>query len=119
MAHVEITRQENIEKVIEIARQELPPEVDLAPVQQDWVNHFFSSVQDVSSEDLQKIWGNILAGEVAHPGTNGRRAIEFLKTVSAPEAQLFRDVLSECFTGPAGWYFSSRKMRLLRQFAPR
>jgi len=105
IAHVEIARQENIERIVEIAQQKLPPEVDPAPVQQDWINHFFSSVQDVSSEDLQKIWGKVLAGEVAHPGAYARRTIEFLKTVSAEEAEVLRKVLSVCFTDPGGWHF--------------
>ena len=33
----------------------------------DWTARFFNSVQDISSEDMQKIWAKILAGEVERP----------------------------------------------------
>jgi len=44
-------------------------EVDEVSVNADWMNKFSSFAQDVSSEDLQIIWGKLLAGEILRPGS--------------------------------------------------
>lgn len=105
LGHVEVARQKNIENVIAIAQTELPPEVSPKPVEQDWINHFFASIQDVSSEDLQKLWGKILAGEVAAPGRYTRRLIEFLRTIDRHEADMLTAVLSVTFKTREKWSF--------------
>jgi hypothetical protein len=42
----------------------------------------------VSTEDLQKLWGSVLAGEVKAPGKYSIRTLEFLKTLSKAEAEM-------------------------------
>jgi hypothetical protein len=108
LGHVEVQRQRNIESVIALAQKALPSEVNSDPVEQDWINHFFSSVQDVSSADLQTLWGKILAGETATPGIYSRRLLGFLKTFDKQEAEVLTAVLSVCFRANNGWgfYFS-------------
>jgi hypothetical protein len=105
LGHVEVMRQENIESVVKIAEKQLPAEVDNKSVSQDWINHFFSGVQDVSDSDLQHIWGKILAGEVATPGSYSRRLIEFMKTMDSSEAAMLSAVMSVSFQHENGWYF--------------
>ena len=58
----------------------------------DWTARFFDHAQDVSSEDMQKIWAKILAGEVESPGRTSLRTLETLRNMTKGDAQMFRDV---------------------------
>lgn len=48
---------------------EAGPEVEEASINADWMNKFSSFAQDISDEDLQIIWGKLLAGEILRPGS--------------------------------------------------
>jgi hypothetical protein len=64
-------RQKNIESVTSAAARELAQEVDVpsqAP-DEDWITRFFNTAQEVSSKEMQKLWGRILAGEIKKPGS--------------------------------------------------
>ena len=61
-------RLANAKAVLEGAADELgDTEVDNHEPDPDWTARFFDCVQDVSSEDMQRIWAKILAGEVGKP----------------------------------------------------
>ena len=57
------------------------------PVNADWLNRFFSIVEEVSDEYMQKLWAQILAGEVKHPKSYSLRTLELLKNLSPKEAE--------------------------------
>jgi len=83
-------RQRNIEQVTAVAAAELAEEVEVpdgAP-DEDWVTRFFASVQDISSEQMQELWGRILAGEIKQPGAYSFRTLEFLRNLTRPDAAL-------------------------------
>lgn len=90
----QIKKQQNIESVIDIARAELKnkPAISNTPVSEDWINSFFDFVENVSSEQMQEIWGKLLAGEVEHPGSFSIRTLDVLRKMSQREAQYFMDV---------------------------
>lgn len=71
LAFQEITKQQNIEAVVDRAYDELSGEefANNEPVSQDWMSRFFNSVEDISNEKMQEIWGHILAGEIRSPNT--------------------------------------------------
>ncbi len=58
----EIRRQNNIEKVILLTTGELDAVVADKPVGTDWATRYFDIVQDVTEEEVQKLWAKILAG---------------------------------------------------------
>ncbi len=58
------------------------------PVNPDWLNRFFSIVEDVSDEVMQKLWAQILAGEVKRPKSYSLRTLELLKNLSQKEAEI-------------------------------
>jgi len=105
LLYTEIERQKNLEAIIDKARAALPERVREDPVPKDWITHFFTAAQDVNDEDMQLIWGRILAGEVAEPGNTSRRTLEFLKTLSKQEAEMFVALLSVSFAEKQGWRF--------------
>lgn len=85
-------RQRNIEFVVWHAASdsEFPPATD-AP-DDDWVARFFSSVQDVSSDQMQTLWGRILAGEIRKPGSYSLRTLDLVRNLSPDEAQLLTSI---------------------------
>lgn len=85
----EIRRQENIENITKIAIEELPDTVSKDPVDEDWIYEFFDHCQDVRNEQMQSLWGRILAGEVSKPRKFSLRTLNIVKDLSQDDANLF------------------------------
>ena len=90
-------RQANIGSVVRNAASELGDgEVQGHEVDHDWTARFFNDVQDVSSEEMQKLWGKILAGEVERPGNTSIKTLGILKNLDKAVATLFGTFCSTC-----------------------
>lgn len=86
----EIRRQNNIDKVVEMAADNLVgKDVSDKPVEEDWANKFFDIVQDVSKEDMQVLWSKILSGEIERPSSFSLRTLDLVRNLSSEEASLF------------------------------
>ena len=94
MAFQELQKQNNIECVVANAYNILEKEQTCSeePVEQGWINRFFDSVADISDEDLQKLWGKVLAGEIKQPKSYSLRTLETLKNLSKHEGELFQKI---------------------------
>lgn len=90
----ETKRQKNIENVVSIAGNVLQAEdkVSEEPIHPDWTTRFFDIAQDVSDEEMQLLWGQILAGEIKQPKSYSLRTLEILRNMSKEEAELFQKV---------------------------
>lgn len=85
-----IRREVNVSKAIMAAEAELLEEKQAPPSRQidtDWLFRWRDMASAVSTEELQTLWGRVLAGEVKSPGAFSLRTLEFLKNVSQEEAQ--------------------------------
>lgn len=84
----------NIDNVASVAAEELKNEnfVSDEPVNEDWSTRFFNIVEDVSDEEMQLLWGRVLAGEVRRPKSYTLRTLEFLRNLSRDEALVFMRV---------------------------
>jgi hypothetical protein len=100
----EAKRQKNLQAVAQEARASLPPLVDEGPVDPDWIARFFSHAQDVSQSDMQVLWGRLLSGEVAKPGTFSLRTLDLVRNLSINEAQLFSNLSKFVFVD--GWFIN-------------
>jgi hypothetical protein len=87
----ESRRQRNIERIGEKSIEMLPPpdQVSDTPVREDWTTRFFEECQDISDEQIQRIWARILAGEVARPGSFGPRTLSVVRDLTKEDADLF------------------------------
>lgn len=94
LAFQELQKQQNIESVTDMAYDLLETETECSsePVSPDWMTRFFNSVEDVSDEDMQKIWSKVLAGEIKQPRTYSFRTMETLKNLSKYEAEMFQKI---------------------------
>ena len=88
-------RQANIASVIRNAAAELDDkEVSEHEPDPDWTARFFDCVQDVSSEDMQKLWSQVLSGEVEGPGRTSLRTLDILRNTTTKDAQKFQELCS-------------------------
>lgn len=81
----------NIENTINIAEEVLRQDHDEPSereVDNDWLFRWREHASRVSSDELQKIWGHVLAGEVKEPGSYSIRTLEFLNSISKSDAEL-------------------------------
>ncbi len=94
LIHQETLRQKNIDDVSQIASEQLGQEqtVSEEPVDKDWTSRFFSIVEDVSDEEMQKLWGRVLAGEVKQPKSYSLRTLELIKNLTKQEANTFMKI---------------------------
>ena len=91
LIYKEINRQINIENVTQIAAEQLSQETNVSEeaVDKDWTTRFFNIVEDVSNDEMQKLWGRILAGEVKQPKSYSLRTLELLKNLTKNDAEIF------------------------------
>jgi len=103
----EARRQRNIETVVMQAASKVAGAGDVSrePVDEDWVARFFSNVQEVSDEKLQRLWSSLLAHEVMKPGTVSLRTLEVLRNLAPAEAEAFQDALRSVCSGEGGFFF--------------
>ncbi|MCY4560665.1 MAG: DUF2806 domain-containing protein [Chloroflexi bacterium] len=91
----ELHSQRNVAKALLAAEAELrddeaePPDRD---VDDDWFFRWRQLTGGVSSEELQTLWGRVLAGEVKSPGSFSLRTLDFLKNLSRDEAETIETV---------------------------
>ena len=101
----EAVRQYNIEQITVHAANALPEKVSDEAVDKDWIFQFFESAQNVCDEDMQILWGRILAGETKQPGSYSKRTIQFLKSLEKLEAEMFTKYCAFLFSFEDGWPF--------------
>jgi len=90
----EAKKQLNIENVTAFAAEELrnePPVTD-EPLDEDWTTRFFRIAEEISNEEMQALWGKILAGEIKQPKTYSLRTLEMIRNLSKKEADIFMKV---------------------------
>lgn len=81
-------RQANVMTIAAEAADQLGEDVSEEPVDPDWIARFFSYAQDISTEQLQHLWGRILAREVQQPGQVPLRTVELLRNMTKSDADL-------------------------------
>lgn len=84
-------RQKNIEAVTQKAAEDLESETFVSgeSVDEDWTTRFFDYAEDISSEDMQGLWGKILSGEIKKPKSYSLRTLDILRNLSTEEAETF------------------------------
>lgn len=88
-------REINTSNAIVFAEESLSADNGPAPnnkIDEDWLYRWSGYAGDVSSEELQRLWGRLLAGEVKEPGSYSLRSLEFLRSLSQSEAKLIEKI---------------------------
>lgn len=91
-ANEEMTKQLNMEDVIDKALPGLDDNANPESMENDWIMNFFDKCRMVSDDDMQQIWAGILAGEANNPGTFSRRTVNLVADLDKSDAELFRNL---------------------------
>lgn len=87
-----IRREINVSHAIlraeEILRENADPNAKVGGFDEDWLFKWRESAGQVSKEQIQELWGRVLAGEAVSPGTYGLRTLDFLRSLSTADAAL-------------------------------
>lgn len=86
----EARKMNNVQQIVDKAKEQFAEgeQVSSEPINQDWKNRFFSIAEDISDEEMQKLWAQILAGEIKHPKSFSLRTLDVLRNISKEEAEL-------------------------------
>ena len=91
----EITKQQNVDAIVSNAAEELSGKQQVAkePVDADWATRFINIAKEIRSDDMQHIWGKILAGEIENPGSFSLRTLDRIRNISQNEAIAFQGII--------------------------
>ena len=107
-------RHRNIVSVVREAAEEIgDEEVEDHEPDHDWTARFFGYVQDVSEEDIRRLWARILAGEVRSPGNVTLRTLSILRNMSHLEAKLFTEAMRYRIDDYIFWKFCVKSSEVL------
>ncbi|MFD2641912.1 DUF2806 domain-containing protein [Pseudomonas japonica] len=99
-------REINATKAILIADEQLRADEAVPPtekVEEDWLHRWKNCASEVSADELQGLWGKILAGEVKKPGTYTLRCLEFIRNISQTEAKLIEKMCAFAISNGYIW----------------
>lgn len=85
-----LRREINTTRTLLCAEEALQDDMQEPPntkVDDDWLFRWRDSASEVSSEELQFLWGKVLAGEVKSPGSFSLRTLEFIRNLSTHDAE--------------------------------
>ena len=93
LIHQEVRRQKNIDAVVGHAIEhaaELGDDPQPDAVDEDWMAQFLNRARDVGHEEMQEVWGRVLAREAANSGSFSFRSLETLSRMTPGEAAIFQ-----------------------------
>lgn len=91
IAYQEVLRQENIETIVDGAYETVKEIESCAEgdITREWMHRFIDAAGDISTEEMQRIWSKVLAGEVLDPTSFSLRTLECLRNMDVTDARLF------------------------------
>ena len=92
-----IKKIKNQKQIADIAMENAKEGTDFTEtsgVNEEWLERFMDSAGFVSSEDIQLIWGKVLANEFEKPGTTPPNMIRILSEMTPTYAKAFRVICS-------------------------
>ncbi|MBK3519820.1 DUF2806 domain-containing protein [Carboxylicivirga marina] len=91
LEYKEQKRQNNIENITQKAASNLEAETTVSdePVNEDWTTRFFDYAEEISNDEMQELWGKILAGEIKQPKSYSLRTLDIIRNLSEDEAKVF------------------------------
>jgi Protein of unknown function (DUF2806) len=108
-----VREQVNLDSASAFAAQELqnsPPRLtdndkaqqEVAPIEDDWLNNFEKEASQKSSEEMQRLFGRILAGEIRRPSTFSIKTVKLIGQIDTPVANLFKRLCSLSISATSG-----------------
>lgn len=92
-----LKKLKNQKNIAEMAKENAKEGTDFSEksgVNEEWLDRFMESASFVSSEEMQLVWGKILANEFEKPGDTPRNMIRILSEFTQTYAKAFRTLCS-------------------------
>ena len=89
------TSDQNKEKSTDSTNQG-PNSGEERTIDDDWLNNFETQARQVSTEEMQRRFGRVLAGEIEKPGSYSIKAVKLLGEIDQSTAALFKKLCSMC-----------------------
>ena len=93
----------NIDQISGVAAEELKPdppyasndnEQEAPPISEDWLNAFEEEAAKISSDQMQRMFGRILAGEIRKPASYSIKSVKLMSQLDNRAAILFKQLCS-------------------------
>ncbi len=85
----ETRKQENLEKTIKMATEELDEHAKPEALDEDWLHEWSERAARVSKEEMQALWARVLAKEANKPGSFRRSVLQILSMLEKEDAEAF------------------------------
>ncbi|MCL2443216.1 MAG: DUF2806 domain-containing protein [Treponema sp.] len=100
MSYLEFYKCRNFLKVAKLADDRIKHKTNNEKIDQsentlfdfDWFMRFFDSVGNISNENLQNLWAEILAGEVQKPNSCSLRTLDIIRNMNQNEAKIYTEL---------------------------
>jgi uncharacterized repeat protein (TIGR03899 family) len=86
----EARKQHNVETIMALAMEYCSESSTNEDIDPDWFHQFIQLSENTSSKIMQALWGKILAGEIARPGTFSFKSLTILQKMTNKEAVAFQ-----------------------------
>ena len=85
----ESRKMNNVQQIVEKTKTlfDNDEKVSEEPVNQDWLNRFMSTAEDISDNEMQYLWAKILAGEIKRPKSFSLKTLDVLRNITKEEAE--------------------------------
>ena len=96
----------NLRRTVEMAEEEIEntaqegaaaAEEGDQPIDPDWAYRWKDKAEQISIEEMQRLWAKVLAGENNHPGSYSLRTLDLLFSLRKSEADLIAKAANFCF----------------------
>lgn len=116
MSHYEFYKCRNFLKIAKLAdeackEQEKKTDTAQQTMDFDWFMRFFDAAGNISNEELQMLWSQILLNEINHPQSCSLRTLSLIRDMTSKEANIFQKMAkyivhsgSSCVIFPNGFY---------------
>ena len=91
-AEEETRKQLNMESIIKKSISYLNEDSSPEKLEDDWIRNHFDKCRNISDDEIQELWGRILAGEANNPGSFSRKTVNLVADIDKRDAELFRNM---------------------------
>lgn len=89
----------HVGRALEYAEDSLEPDKEYTTPSQEFVNDYTEAVEDVGDDEILKLFGKVLAGEMERPGSFSKKTLSILKDMSREDAESFKRLCRHCIGG--------------------
>ncbi len=86
----------NVMMAVESLKDISDEEISDKSIDDDFFERWRREAKVIGREDIQRLWGRLLAEEIKEPGTISLRVLDVLKNISSAEAKLFQKMAPYC-----------------------